>query len=61
MSHVRRVKIGKTAHLDELAHTGGHLSSKTLVFFWRTVGKQGVWLAPKYLMHLFTFPCLACP
>ncbi len=61
MDHVRHVKIGKTAPLDELAPTCGHLSSKTLVFFWRSVGKQGVWLAPKYLMHLFTFACKVCP
>jgi hypothetical protein len=42
MYHIRRVKIGKTAHLDELAHTCAQLYSKTLVFFWRTFRKQGV-------------------
>jgi hypothetical protein len=61
MYHIRRVKIGKTAHLDELAHTCAQLYSKTLVFFWRTFRKQGVWLAPKYLMRLFISPCVACP
>jgi putative transposase len=37
MYHVRRVNIGKTAQLDELAHACGELYSKTLVFFWRPV------------------------
>jgi transposase len=32
---VRRVRIGKTVQLDELAHACGELYSKALVFFWR--------------------------
>jgi putative transposase len=54
MYHVRRVKIGKTSQLDELAHECGMLYSQTLVFFWRTVRHKGIWLKPKYLMRLFT-------
>ncbi len=54
MYHVRRVHIGKTAQLDELAHECGLLYSQTLVFFWRTVHKKGIWLKPKHLMRLFT-------
>ncbi len=54
MYHVRRVHIGKTAQLDELAHECGILYSKTLVFFWRTVRHKGLWLKPKHLMRLFT-------
>ena len=54
MYHVRRVHIGKTAQLDELAHECGLLYSQTLVFFWRTVRKKGIWLKPKHLMRLFT-------
>ncbi len=54
MYQVRRVHIGKTAQLDELAHACGELYSKTLVFFWRTVRHQGIWLKPKHLMRLFT-------
>jgi putative transposase len=54
MYQVRRVNIGKTAQLDELAHECGVLYSKTLVFFWRTVRHKNVWLKPKHLMRLFT-------
>lgn len=54
MHSVRRVHIGKTKQLDELAHACGELYSKTLVFFWRTVRKKGIWLKPKHLMRLFT-------
>jgi len=49
---VRRVNIGKTAHLDALAHAAGEVYSRTLVFFWRTVRHQGIWLKPKSLMRL---------
>src|SRR5258708_6858826 len=53
MYQVRRVNIGKTAQLDELAHACGELYSRTLVFFWRTVRHKGIWLKPKHLMRLF--------
>jgi putative transposase len=46
------VKIGKTAQLDALAHAAGQVYSRTLVFFWRTVRKQDIWLKPKHLMRL---------
>lgn len=49
---VRRVNIGKTAQLDALAHAAGQVYSRTLVFFWRIVRKQGIWLKPKHLMRL---------
>lgn len=51
MYQVRRVKIGKTAQLDELARECGRLYSQTLVSFWRTVRHKGIWLAPKHLMR----------
>ncbi len=54
MYQVRRVNIGKTAQLDELAHECGLLYSQTLVFFWRSVRHKGIWLKPKHLMRLFT-------
>ncbi len=54
MYQVRRVNIGKTAQLDELAHACGELYSQTLVFFWRTVRHKDLWLKPKHLMRLFT-------
>ena len=34
---VKRVKLGKTAHLDALAQAEGEVYSITLAFFWRTV------------------------
>jgi putative transposase len=58
MYQVRRVTIGKTAQLDELAHECGKLYSQTVLFFWRTVRHKGIWLAPKHLMRLFTSPKL---
>jgi len=54
MYQVRRVHIGRTAQLDELARECGRLYSQTLVFFWRTVRHKGLWLKPKHLMRLFT-------
>ena len=54
MYQVRRVNLGKTAQLDELAHACAVLYSQTLVFFWRTVRHKNVWLKPKHLMRLFT-------
>jgi putative transposase len=54
MYQVRRVKIGKTAQLDELARECGRLYSQTLVSFWRTVRHKGIWLTPKHLMRWHT-------
>src|SRR5690242_1912941 len=51
MYQVRRVKIGKTEQLNELARECGRLYSQTLVSFWRTVRKKGIWLKPKHLMR----------
>lgn len=49
---VRRVNIGKNEHLNTLAHAAGQVYTRTVVFFWRTVRKQGIWLKPKHLMRL---------
>lgn len=49
---IRRMNLGKTAQLDALAHAAGQVYSRTLVFFWRTVRKQDLWLKPKHLMRL---------
>lgn len=49
---VRRGHLGKTEHLDALAHAAGQVSTRTLVFFWRTGRHQGIWLTPKHLMRL---------
>src|SRR5229473_4421532 len=54
MYQVRRVNIGKTAQLDELARECGRLYSQTLASFWRTVRHKGIWLKPKHLMRWHT-------
>jgi len=51
---VRRVHIGKTIQLDELARECGRLYSQTVASFWRTVRHKGIWLAPKHLMRWHT-------
>jgi putative transposase len=51
MYQVRRVHIGKTKQLDELAHACGEVYSKTLVFFWRIVRHKGLWLKAKLHAH----------
>jgi len=51
---IHRVKIGKTEQLDALARECARLYSETLVFFWRTVRRKGIWLKPKHLMRLYT-------
>jgi putative transposase len=48
---VRRVKIGKSPLLDELALECGRLYSLTLVWFWRIVRRQGIWLNPAAMMR----------
>jgi putative transposase len=54
MYQVKRVNIGKTAQLDELARECGRLYSQTVASFWRTVRHKGVWLKPKHLMRWHT-------
>src|SRR5215469_18591580 len=54
MYQVRRVHIGKTVQLDELARECGRLYSQVVVSFWRTVRHKGIWLGPKHLMRWYT-------
>jgi putative transposase len=54
MYQVRRVKIGTSAQLDELARECGRLYSACLVSFWRTVRHQGIWLSPAQMMRWHT-------
>jgi putative transposase len=62
MYNVRRVNIGKTKQLDELAHACGELYSKTVVFFWRTVRHKGIWLKCAQMERLFTrIRCMLIP
>ncbi len=42
---VRKLKLGKTSQLDELARAAGELYSRTLVSFWRIVRQHSVWLS----------------
>jgi putative transposase len=51
---VRRVSLGKTTQLDELARECGRLYSQTVTSFWRTVRHKGIWLGPKHLMRWHT-------
>jgi putative transposase len=50
---IRKLKIGKSDPLDQLALASGELYSKVVVFFWRTVRKKGIWLSPNTLMKIF--------
>ena len=54
MYSVRRIYLGKTKQLDQLAHACGELYSKTVVSYWRMVRKPDLWLKPKHLMQWHT-------
>ena len=49
---VRRLKIGKSDVLDQLARVAGQLYTEALVYFWRTVRKKNLWLKPSSMMRL---------
>ena len=51
MYNVRKLKIDQTEQLDALATASGELYSRTLVYFWRTVRKHGLWLKPSSMMR----------
>jgi putative transposase len=51
---VRRLHLDPTPQLDALARAAGELYSRTVVSFWRTVRKQGVWLKPSAMMRWHT-------
>ena len=51
MYNVRKLKIDQTEQLDVLATASGELYSRTLVSFWRTVRKHGLWLKPSSMMR----------
>jgi putative transposase len=51
---VRRLKIGRTAQMDALAHAAGQLYSQVVVWFWRTVRHHDVWLHATSLMRWLT-------
>lgn len=51
MYNVRKSKIERTEQMDALALASGELYSRTVVSFWRTVRKQGIWLKPSSMMR----------
>lgn len=51
MYSVRKLKLNQDAQLDTLATASGDLYSRTVVSFWRTVRKQGIWLKPSSMMR----------
>jgi putative transposase len=51
---VRKVKIGRTAQMDELARAAGALYSQVVVWFWRTKRHKDLWLKAKHLMRWLT-------
>lgn len=48
---VRKLKIGNTQQMSELALAAGELYSRTVVSFWRTVRNKGLWLGPSSMMR----------
>lgn len=48
---VRKLKIGKSEQLASLSLAAGELYNRTLLSFWRTVNRQGIWLKPSSLMR----------
>lgn len=54
MYDVRRLHLDQTPHLDALARAAGDLYSRTMIAFWRTVRKHGVWLKPSTMMRWHT-------
>jgi putative transposase len=53
-SQLRRVHLGTSEQVDELASECGGLYSQTVTSFWGTVRHKGVWLGPKHLMRWHT-------
>lgn len=49
---VRKLKIGKTKELDDLARNAGETYTKVLVEFWRVVRKKRIWLSPNAMMKM---------
>ena len=50
---VRKIKIGTSEQLDELALAAGALYSDALVYLWRVVRKKNIWLSSSALEKIF--------
>lgn len=48
---VRKLNIGKSQELDNLALAAGELYSSALASFWRTVRKKDLWIKPSSMMR----------
>jgi putative transposase len=48
---VRKLKIGNTQQMSDLALASGELYSRTVVSFWRTVRNKALWLKPSSMMR----------
>ncbi|WP_460194522.1 RNA-guided endonuclease InsQ/TnpB family protein [Thermosynechococcus sp. FA-CM-4201] len=48
---VRKLKIGNSEQMQTLSRAAGELYSRTVVSFWRTVRKKGIWLKSSSLMR----------
>lgn len=51
MYYVRKLKVGKSDLLDQLALECGKLYTQNLVCFWRVVRKKNIWLKPSSMMR----------
>ena len=52
MYTTRKLKIGKTQRLDELAHEAGQVYTAVVVLFWRVVRHNAHWLSKYAMMRL---------
>ncbi|MCY0898122.1 MAG: transposase [Firmicutes bacterium] len=51
---VRRLQLEPTPQLDALVRAAGDLYTRTVISFWRTVRKHGLWLKPSAMMRWHT-------
>ncbi len=52
MYYARKLKLGNSVELDQLAISSGRLYSEVLTFFWRTVRRKGIFLKDSSMMRL---------
>ncbi len=52
MYYARKLKLGNSGELDQLAISSGRLYSEVLTFFWRTVRRKGIFLKDSSMMRL---------
>ncbi len=52
MYYARKLKLGNSVELDQLAISSGRLYSEVLTFFWRTVRRKGIFLKDSSMMRI---------